>query len=306
MTDVETAGPHHPARRRAAPPLSDEIPGLGILDILLREADGIYARAVAEATRDGYRLAATVVMFSGGNDSITAAHLFRDRADYAGMSNTGIGIEETRQFVRDTCAGWGLPLIEKHPRPGRTYRDLVLGLAISSQGPNRGIRPVNIGFPGYRGHPVMFHWLKERPFQDMRNDLVTRPDDRVIYISGIRKAESQKRRRKSQAVERVGLIVWCKPLINWTRLDLNAYRLRFPDVPRNEVADTLHMSGECMCGAYAQPGELDEIGYWYPEAVKPVRALEQEARDLGIKRCQWGRRQRLPLRGGLQPLMGVS
>jgi 3'-phosphoadenosine 5'-phosphosulfate sulfotransferase (PAPS reductase)/FAD synthetase len=268
-------------------PDQHEIPGLGILDILLKEADDIYAEAVAEAERDGHRLAAKVVMFSGGNDSTTAAHLFRDRVDYAGMSNTGIGIEETRQFVRDTCAGWGLPLIEKHPRPGRTYRDLVLGKALSSQGPNKGVRAVNVGFPGHLGHAVMYHWLKERPFQDMRNDLVAGPRDRVIYISGIRRPESRKRKR-ARPVEREGSIVWCKPLLNWSKVDLNAYRRRFPDVPRNEVADCLHMSGECLCGAHASPGELEEVEFWYPKAAAQIRALQEEAQALGIARCTWG------------------
>ncbi len=264
-----------------------QIPGLYILDILLRESAQIYEQAVAEATRDGHRLAATVVMFSGGNDSITAAHLFRDIADYAGMCNTGIGIEETRQFVRDTCAGWGLPLIEKHPRPGRTYRDLVLGKAISTRGATKGVLPVNIGFPGHLGHPVMYHWLKERGFQDMRNGLVAGPDDRVIYVSGIRRPESRKRRR-AKAVEREGSIVWCKPLLNWAKLDLNSYRRRYPDVPRNEVADCLGISGECLCGAHAQPGELDEVEFWYPAAAAEIRALEEEAKAAGIERCQWG------------------
>jgi 3'-phosphoadenosine 5'-phosphosulfate sulfotransferase (PAPS reductase)/FAD synthetase len=264
-----------------------QIPGLGILDILLHESSQIYQDAVAEATSGGHRLAATVTMFSGGNDSIIASHLFRDRADYAGMCNTGIGIEKTRQFVRDTCQQWGLPLIEKHPRPGRTYRDMVLGKMISTRGKSKG-KPVTVGFPNQFTHGVMYHWLKERQMKDIRADLVTGPNDRVIFISGVRKPESAKRKRTAQAVHRDGSIVWCSPLINWAKVDLNAYRRRFPGVPSNEVADCLHMSGECLCGSNAKAGELDEVGFWFPEVAAEIRALEEEARSLGIERCTWG------------------
>ena len=73
---------------------------------------------------DGRMRAAWCVLFSGGNDSTILAHMMRHRADYAVHANTTIGIEETRQFVRDTCQTWGLELLE---RTGPTsYRELVL------------------------------------------------------------------------------------------------------------------------------------------------------------------------------------
>jgi hypothetical protein len=63
-----------------------------------------------------------------------------------------------------------------------------------------------------------------------------------------------------------------------------------PDVPRNPASDLIHMSGECLCGAFAHPGELDEIGEWYPDVVAEIRALEAEARAAGIPEpfCRWG------------------
>jgi 3'-phosphoadenosine 5'-phosphosulfate sulfotransferase (PAPS reductase)/FAD synthetase len=53
------------------------------------------------------------ILFSGGNDSTVLAHMMRHRAQYAIHANTTIGIEATRQFVRDTCAGWELELLER-------------------------------------------------------------------------------------------------------------------------------------------------------------------------------------------------
>jgi 3'-phosphoadenosine 5'-phosphosulfate sulfotransferase (PAPS reductase)/FAD synthetase len=90
---------------------------------LIAQADEIVQMALDEhGTR--HTLAGTCVLFSGGNDSTVLAHLMRKHSTHAVHCNTTIGIEETRQFVRDVCAGWGLPLIEETAPV--SYRELVL------------------------------------------------------------------------------------------------------------------------------------------------------------------------------------
>ena len=289
------------------------IPGLGLdpsdlagrharLDTLIAEAHALLDRAIREEIvehRDGNNRGrehvATAVLFSGGNDSTVLAHLFRDVATHAIHANTGIGVEATRQFVRNACAGWGLPLIEKHPPVGGTYRDIVLAQ----------------GFPGPAHHWKMYTRLKERALEQAKNDLVSDPyRQRVVFLAGRRRSESS-RRQNIPEVERRKSVVWVSPLRGWTSLDLNTYRMRFPDCPRNEVADQLHMSGECLCGAFAGDGELDMLRMWpcasdavatiealdmlrmWPcasDAVATIEALEAEVRDVGIPEplCRWG------------------
>jgi hypothetical protein len=78
----------------------------------------------------------------------------------------------------------------------------------------------------------------------------------------------------------------------WTKADLSTYRAQHPDCPRNPVSANLHMSGECLCGCYAHPGELDEIGFFYPEFVEWLHDLERRVRERGSAppdRCLWGR-----------------
>jgi 3'-phosphoadenosine 5'-phosphosulfate sulfotransferase (PAPS reductase)/FAD synthetase len=218
------------------------------------------------------------VLFSGGNDSTVLAHMFRDVATHAIHANTGIGVEATRQFVRDTCAAWGLPLVEKSPPPGSTYRELVLA----------------DGFPGPAKHWKMYQRLKERALEAAKNDLVRYPHrERMVFLAGRRASESERRTaRDLPEVERRKSIVWVSPLRNWTALDLNTYRMVYPDCPRNEVADQLHMSGECLCGAFASPGELDELSMWpvAADAVADIRRLERDAVAAGVPepRCRWG------------------
>lgn len=222
----------------------------------------------------GREIAATAVLFSGGNDSTTLVHLFREQATHAIHANTGIGVEATRQFVRDTCAGWSIPLLEKHPPV--SYRELVLAH----------------GFPGPGQHFKMYQRLKERCLDAARVDLGVHRSRklRALYVAGRRREESA-RRSDIPLYEPDGSVIWVSPLAEWTKLDLNTYRLMNRDVPRNPVADALHMSGECLCGSFAKAGELEEVGDWHPEVREEIEALEAEIadrEDIPLERRKWG------------------
>jgi len=209
-------------------------------------------------------------------------HLFRDRATHVGMANTGIGIEDTRRYVRDTAALWGLRVIEKHPHPNETYERLVLGECVARTGPKRGTRLYAGGFPGPGAHTKVFQKIKGRAFEAIKNELVSDPyRQRVVFLGGRRAVESDRRNKLafSGAVERKKSIVWAAPLINWTSLDMNTYRLVHPDVPRNLVSDLLEMSGECLCACFAQKGELDLIREWYPDVAAYLDDLQRRVRE---------------------------
>jgi 3'-phosphoadenosine 5'-phosphosulfate sulfotransferase (PAPS reductase)/FAD synthetase len=223
------------------------------------------------------------VLFSGGDDSTTLAHMMRGRATHAIHANTTIGIEETRQYVRDTCAGWGLPLIEKVAPV--SYRELVL----------------DQGFPGPGMHWKMYSRLKERCLDAARHDLgvANSRTKCAVYIAGRRRAESE-RREDIPLHESDGSVIWASPLAMWTKLDLATYRTMHPDCPRNPVSAQLHMSGECLCGAFAHPGELDEIGYWFPDVKAEIEALQCEVAAAGFAEplCTWGHGQGVPSKRG--------
>jgi 3'-phosphoadenosine 5'-phosphosulfate sulfotransferase (PAPS reductase)/FAD synthetase len=230
---------------------------------------------------DDKRLAATCTLYSGGSDSTVLLHLMRDRSDYAIHANTGIGVEQTREFVRDTCRLYGVDLIEKHAPD--SYRDLVL----------------KNGFPGPPMHARMYQRLKERPLMQAKRQLVKDGrTERVLFLAGRRRAESA-RRRQVPAHERRGAIIWASPLVNWTVLDLSMYKREF-EVPSSDASQHMHMSGECLCGAFAKPGELDEIAFWFPQVAASIRALESEAVASGIPEpfCRWGHGQGKPKAAG--------
>lgn len=245
---------------------------------LVDQAHDIYKTGIAEYARDR-KITASCILFSGGNDSTTLAHIFRKTATHAIHANTTIGIEQTRQFVRDTCSCWGLPLIEK--TAPISYRDLV----------------IERGFPGPAMHFKMFSRLKERALDAARRELgvANSRTKAVIFIAGRRRQESE-RRANVPLYEEDGSVIWVSPIALWTKPDLMTYRLAHPDIPRNEVSDLIHMSGECLCGAFAHRGELDEIGYWFPEVKAEIEALEADVRAAGHPEpfCHWGHGQGAP------------
>lgn len=247
------------------------------VEALVAESHDILNKGVQRMVEgDGRRVAGVVTLFSGGNDSTTLAHIFRERATHAAHANTTIGVEQTRQFVREVCRDWELPLIEKTPPRERDhYRSLVL----------------DQGFPGPGHHFKMFQRLKERALIEVRRELVSNPrKERVVFIAGRRRQES-KRRAHVPAMERVGSTVWVSPLISWTKLDMNTYRLMRGDVPVNEVSDLIHMSGECLCGSFASRGERQEVEFWFPDAFTEVRELEAliaDRDDIPERRKTWG------------------
>lgn len=249
------------------------------LEELATEALDILADA-----KEAYQPVGTYALVSGGNDSATLLQLVHPYVDAAVHIRTGIGIPETSAFVRELCAGFGVKLIEL-VTPPEIYRDIVLGNTRKGEQKRK-------GFPGPPFHYVCYHRLKGRRLQDFQRDQSKR-GQRVLLVSGVRQHESDRRMKQIAAREHEGprgrltRTAWANPIVHWTSHEMVTYRRAF-DVPRSPVADAIHVSGECLCGAFAHPGELDEIAYWYPDTAAYIRSLEAEARAMGKPFSEWG------------------
>ena len=80
---------------------------------------------------------------------------------------------------------------------------------------------------------------------------------------------------------------WCNPIIHFGSRAMLEARESF-EVPQCEASSLIHKSGECLCGAFAKPGELEELEYWFPETGAYIRSLEREAEKAGKPYCKWG------------------
>jgi 3'-phosphoadenosine 5'-phosphosulfate sulfotransferase (PAPS reductase)/FAD synthetase len=233
------------------------------------EARRVLDRAFAE-----HRPIALYAMFSGGHDSLVAAHLAAQHPRFTACVHidTGIGIEETREFVRQTCHREGWPLVELVTPPS-VYEELVL----------------TYGFPGYGMHSGVYQRLKERRLAELlRQAKAGRSRLAVVALAtGIRRLESVRRMGRVVPLQKEGSRLWAAPLHAWSGIDVREY-MALHRLPSNPVVDLLHMSGECLCGSFARPGELAEISLWYPRAAARIFELERRVLEAGSPPRPWG------------------
>jgi len=219
-------------------------------------------------------------LFSGGHDSVCATHLASKHPSFKGVLhiNTGIGIEATREYVRYICKKFGWHLWE--------YKAAECLRADGGSAPQvYSDICKKYGFPGSNelGHRMMYSKLKERPLRQFERE-VARSDKLWIYASGCRQQESVRRMGNGSPIQKRGRSIWISGIWDWSKGDVEQY-LRDEQIPRNEVVDKLHKSGECLCGAFAKAGEFDELAYWYPEVAAKIKTLQAEVNAEGFP---WG------------------
>ena len=64
------------------------------------------------------------------------------------------------------------------------------------------------------------------------------------------------------------------------------------DIKRSPVYDTLHISGDCLCGSFAQKNELKLLEMFHPKTFTEIKRLEKllKAKGTGYakKYSTWG------------------
>jgi hypothetical protein len=134
--------------------------------------------------------------------------------------------------------------------------------------------------------------LKQRRVRDLQRDYSQR-GEKLLLISGVRRKESKRRAKSVGKKDWSGpdheacRCVWANPLVNCDGRDMLSLREHF-EIPQAEATALIHKSGECLCGAFARPGELEELEFWFPEVGSYIRGLEREAEKAGKPYCKWG------------------
>lgn len=234
------------------------------------------ARRVLELAHLEHRSSGVWSMLSGGDDSLATAIVTSQSLGFRGCVHldTGIGVQETREFVVETCKRQGWPLkVYRAKDYGQDYEALAM----------------QYGFPGPAAHWQMYVRLKERALRAFIREHKTKHRDRLILSTGARLTESDRRMGHVQTVRREGVKVWVNPIDTWTKADCHDL-IAAAGVPRNPVVELLHMSGECLCGCFAKPNELNEIALWYPQTAAHIRAIEAKVAAVHPRACVWGQR----------------
>lgn len=216
-------------------------------------------------------------LFSGGNDSAVLLHWAWNALGYgldgAAFIDTGTAIPGVREFVVEFCAERQIPLAIFEA--GDAFDHLVLELG---------------GFPGPAGHGRAYTRLKERQIAALIRGAKRKRSDRIVLLTGKRRAESARRAKTTVGVERKGASVWVNPLADWGSRDMRQYRAEHR-LPQSDVAALCHRSGECNCGAFAAPGEREMLKSLWPTWFEGrIEALEARAAAAGVTNCRWGER----------------
>ncbi len=235
----------------------------------------------------------TYCLFSGGSDSTVLAHRCHPHYDALCYVDTGTAAEEgpggpsVLAHVQGVAAWLEKPLVVI--AAGDAYRMMVLGGQLIRRGSLAGTPERGHGFPGPGQHGKAYSRLKERQLEELvRRAKRGHPRGAsVLLLSGVRRAESQRRAKRMPLTER-GSRKFVNPLIDWSNQTVERYR-RTNQLPQSDVSALLHRSGECNCGAYASAeDERAMLSSLFPRTWGRIAQLEAEAQARGIRWCRWG------------------
>jgi 3'-phosphoadenosine 5'-phosphosulfate sulfotransferase (PAPS reductase)/FAD synthetase len=205
-------------------------------------------------------------LVSGGKDSLSTAQVLADADRLLGCValSTGISTPDWRDFVIDTCRARGWPLEFHHT--DQSYDDLVR----------------EYGFPGPGRHPKFMDRLKGRAVREFK-----RKHPNGILASGTRRDESGRRKVMAKPFGVWEGVPILAPIYDWTTDETWEF-FNANGFTRAPAYQTLMVSGDCLCGAFAVQGEAQALRLCYPQIADRFDAIGREIKDAFPKRCQWG------------------
>lgn len=234
------------------------------IETLLKRSKDIFDEAVAIHRPD-----AIVMMFSGGDDSLTCYHVARQlgiKFNFVMHGNTRTGIPQTTEFSRSEVEKLGDKYLEADA--GHAYQDYVLRKGFFGK--------------GNWAHSFSYNVLKLNHFRRVVSaSIVKRKKNvKILLINGARRTESP--RRKLTMINPIKIDtqrqnqIWVNLINDWDKSDCLDY-LDGNGIKRNPVSILLCRSGECMCGTMQTQGDRTEAGFHFPKWAHWLNVLEERA-----------------------------
>lgn len=243
------------------------------------------ARERIEQAIDRHEPTKVFALFSGGGDSQVSSHVALPYIDALVHIDTGTapvdeqGTNLVRGFVDDWAEHHRAELLVYEA--GRAFEWLVTRRCAH-------LRFEPLGFPGYGQHGTAYYYLKQKQIDRLIREHKTHHAERFLLITGVRNEESARRALIHTTHERRdGAKVWVNPILDWGEQPMAHYRRRYRLSP-SDVTALLHMSGECLCGAFAKPGEREMLMSLFPRWGNWILDMEREAARVGSEHPVWG------------------
>lgn len=205
-------------------------------------------------------------LFSGGKDSFATAMVLKEAGLLAGcvLLDTGISVPEWRPGCEALCATHGFAY--EVFRTNISYEWFVW----------------KYGFPGPAGHGYAMNYLKGRAIREFK-----KAHPMASLASGVRRLESARRALNAKELGSFEGVAVYAPIFDWTTERVWAY-VRAHGYERPKSYLTLGISGDCLCGAFAQDHERSALADYYPLCHARIQALETEIATHHPTRCRWG------------------
>lgn len=218
------------------------------------------SRSILDRAVATYDPSLIMCCFSGGYDSLIATHMVhRWQAPVPVLTvsvDTLISADGWREFVTTAAAAIGVTRFEiaDNPELDSWKKDVE-----------------ERGFVYRRNqHLFYFYWLKQRVFRLLLAKYKTHRHDRVMFVTGVRRAES-KERANTPEVSESGSAVYCNPLVYWNEEECWLYRTAH-ELPVNPFYDTFGNSGDCLCNWHNQIS-LAAVEQHAPNAYQVIKPL---------------------------------
>lgn len=235
----------------------------------IQQAYDILDRAYRE-----YKPSHVVTLTSWGHDSqvstdianrwrkrhTTPLHHFR-----VATINTGLSCDGWVQWCERQARSRGYPYLMWHP-------DSELGFNWYAKNARA------YGFPYSRaGHSMQYRMLKERTINRIRRTYSQHRKDRVLFVSGQYRAESEYRSNIDYHW-RNGNTAWASPLADWTKDQIQQYRVD-NDLPSNPFYERVGGSGDCNCN-WGNFVTLQRLKQTDPKLAAKLEPLDAEVKAL--------------------------
>jgi 3'-phosphoadenosine 5'-phosphosulfate sulfotransferase (PAPS reductase)/FAD synthetase len=227
----------------------------------ITESIEIYKKYVNE-----FKPAAIVIMFSGGDDSLTVLNLCKEfnlHFDAIIHGNTRTGLNLSTKFARETCKD-------------ENYMEADAGDSFEKY-----VRRKGFFGSGIKAHSYAYHVLKASAFRkELSKIRQRRRDFNILCLNGVRVEESVNRAdnygdevyRRDPAMQKN---IWLNLIHYWTKEDCLEF-LSGINAKRSEVAKCLGRSGECMCGTMQTIADRIEASKFDPDWGKWLDNLEND------------------------------
>lgn len=181
---------------------------------------------------------ALVSLFSGGYDSMITTHVLH-RLNTHGLPiqvwaiDTKLAADGWHEYVKSVAAdfGWNFQIYNNQ----KGFLQFVESVRKK-------------GCPRTRAmHTYVFQKLKERGFDAILMANKTKRSDKVLFVSGMRRAESTSRQNADE-VSRIGKSnkIFAAPIVHWSNDECDYYRVEY-GLPDNPFYNTVKGSGDCQC-----------------------------------------------------------